>query len=381
MKWLVTGHRKSLETCSRALFVYLGGIQMDESYQYTTAEQQLQKLKRQKLAIIDEDLAKSALRTYGYYNIINGYRDPYITRSYGKKLYNAGVTFEQIFALFSLDHNIRNAVMLSMIDFEEHLRAVVSNIIGKDFGIDHKKYLNKNNYRDKPVNDSYFSRNKILGTLYELAEKSKKEPLQYYRNKYKTIPPWILLKGTYFGTLVNYIRLFKKPQREQLVKALYMDRITTENIDSYKDFLSDTLFLCLEYRNLTAHGGRVYNHIPKKNIRMFKGNNKNGGIVQLLFALDHLQYHQPFERLNNAINKSLNSYCHLYPNDITRLEQAIGIRITVENYVWANHDTQKYHTTQHCSGCNHNEHITLKHAREMGYSPCKKCCNNIIPIV
>lgn len=84
MKWLVTGHRKSLETCSRALFVYLGGIQMDESYQYTTAEQQLQKLKRQKLAIIDEDLAKSALRTYGYYNIINGYRDPYITRSYGE---------------------------------------------------------------------------------------------------------------------------------------------------------------------------------------------------------------------------------------------------------------------------------------------------------
>ena len=264
MKWLVTGHRKSLETCSRALFVYLGGIQMDESYQYTTAEQQLQKLKRQKLAIIDEDLAKSALRTYGYYNIINGYRDPYITRSYGEKLYNAGVTFEQIFALFSLDHNIRNAVMLSMIDFEEHLRAVVSNIIGKDFGIDHKKYLNKNNYRDKPVNDSYFSRNKILGTRYELAEKSKKDPLQYYRNKSKTIPPWILLKGTYFGTLVNYIRLFKKPQREQLVKALYMDRITTENIDSYKDFLSDTLFLCLEYRNLTAHGGRVYNHIPKK---------------------------------------------------------------------------------------------------------------------
>lgn len=49
---------------------------MDESYQYTTAEQQLQKLKLQKLTILDEDLAKSALRTYGYYNIINGYRDP-----------------------------------------------------------------------------------------------------------------------------------------------------------------------------------------------------------------------------------------------------------------------------------------------------------------
>lgn len=355
-------------------------MQMDESYQYTTAEQQLHKLKLQKLTILDEDLAKATLKTYGYYNIINGYRDPYITRSYGEKIYNTGVTFEQIFALFSLDHNIRDAVMLSMIDFEEHLRAVVANIIGKDFGIDHKDYLRKNNYRDKPVNDIYFSRNKILGTLYELAEKSKKEPLKYYRTKYKTIPPWILLKGTYFGTLVNYIRLFKKPQRDQLVKALYEDLITDNNIDIYKDLLSDTLFLCLEYRNLTAHGGRVYNHIPKKNIRMLQNSDKNGGIVQLLFALDCFQYHRPFERLNNALNESLNKYCHLYPNDIPRLEQSLGIKITAENYVWANHNTQKYHINPHCSGSNSNEHITLKYANELGYSPCKKCCNNIIPI-
>lgn len=351
---------------------------MYDSYQYTTVEQQLNKLKAQKLTILDEEYAKSALLTYGYYNIINGYRDPYITRSYDKKLYNPGVTFEQIFALFSLDHRIRDAIMLSMIDFEEHLRAVVSNIIGKDFGIDHKKYLNKNNYRDKSVNDSYFSRNKILNTLHDLAEKSKKEPLQYYRKKYETIPPWILLKGTYFGTLVNYIRLFKKAQRDQLTKALYGDAITSENIDTYKDFLSDTLFLCLEYRNLTAHGGRVYNHIPKKKIRMLEKSNKHVGIVQLLFALGRFQYHQPFERLSKAINSSLNEYCHSYPNDISRLEQAIGVNISIENYVWANHNTQKYHTLPHCSGSNSNERITLTCAKEMSYIPCKKCCNNII---
>ena len=352
---------------------------MDESYQYTTAEQQLQKLKLQKLTILNEEQAKSALETYGYYNIINGYRDPYITRSYGEKIYNSGVTFEQIFALFSLDHNIRDAVMLSMIDFEEHLRAVVSNIIGKDFGIDHNNYLSKNNYRDKPVNDSYFSRNKILNTLYELAEKSKKEPLQYYRNKYKTIPPWILLKGTYFGTLVNYIRLFKKPQRDQLVKALYGRRVTSENIDTFKDLLSDSLFLCLEYRNLTAHGGRVYNHAPKKTLRYPKGN--NSGITQLLYALDNFQYHLPFERLDSTINKALNNYCHSYPHDVPRLEQALGTNITVENYVWANHKAKKYHTNPHCSGANNCEHITLKSAVETGYTPCKKCCNNIVPAV
>ena len=165
------------------LFLYTKELHMN-NYVYTTVEEQIEKLKKQQLTIIDKSVAMAKLSTYGYYNIINGYRDPYITRLYGEKRYNPGVTFEQIFALFTLDHNLRNAVLLSMIDIEEHLRAVVANIIGKDFGIDHHQYLKKNNYRDKKVSDSYFRRDRILQTLFDLAEKSNKEPIQYYRNKY-----------------------------------------------------------------------------------------------------------------------------------------------------------------------------------------------------
>lgn len=75
-------------------------------YNYTTTDQQIQKLKSQLLIFENENLAKQILQTYGYYNIINGYRDPYIIREYGTKKYSSDVTFEQIFALFSLDHEI-----------------------------------------------------------------------------------------------------------------------------------------------------------------------------------------------------------------------------------------------------------------------------------
>ena len=122
---------------------------MENLYKYTTAEQQIQKLKSQHLSFDDEKKATTILKTYGYYNIINGYRDPYITREYGNKTYNPDVTFEQIFALFVFDHNIRNAILLSMIDLEEHLKAVVADIISESFGSNHEDYLNKNNYRDK----------------------------------------------------------------------------------------------------------------------------------------------------------------------------------------------------------------------------------------
>ena len=132
--------QKSLEIYSRAFFVF-GGILMDNVYDYTTTEQQIQKLKSQLLTFENEKLAAQILQTYGYYNIINGYRDPYIIREYGTKKYCPDVTFEQIFALFMLDHEIRDAVLLSMIDLEEHLRAVVADIIAEDFGSDYKKYL------------------------------------------------------------------------------------------------------------------------------------------------------------------------------------------------------------------------------------------------
>ena len=260
-----------------------------------------------------------------------------------------------------------------MIDIEEHLRAVVSNIIGKDFGIDHQQYLQKNNYRDKKVSDPYFRRDRILQSLRDLAGKSTKEPICYYRNKYGYVPPWILLKGAYFGTLVNYIRFFKKAQRDTLIIELYGNQISPEKMDYYKDLLSDTLFLCLEYRNLAAHGGRVYNYSAKQQLRTNSSNTYNG-ISRLLFALSHFQFKQPFNRLQRAINNSLNEYCHAYPNDINRLEQALGIHIEVQSYIWANGKTLKYHTNPHCSGSINCKKIPFSQAIELGYTPCKKCC-------
>ena len=346
------------------------------NYAYTTVEDQIKKLKRQKLSIIDEPAAKAKLSTYGYYNIINGYREPYITRTYDAKTYNPGVTFEQIFGLFTLDHNLRNAVLLSMIDIEEHLRAVVANIIGKDFGIDHHQYLKKNNYRDKKVSDSYFRRDRILQSLYDLAEKSNKEPIQYYRNKYGYVPPWILLKGAYFGTLVNYIRFLKKKQRDVLIRELYGSQVSAKNEEYCKDLLSDTLFLCLEYRNLAAHGGRVYNYSAKQILRTDKATGYNG-ISRLLFALNCFQFKQPYIRLQRAINNSLNEYCHAYSDDLERMEQALGLHIEVRNYIWVNRKTLKFHANPHCSGSINCQRIPLDQALNLGFVPCKKCCQNL----
>lgn len=377
--------QKSLveRTFPKALFVYhyRKEVFMDETYGYTTTKQQIEKLESQKLKIDDRTLAERLLNTYGYYNIINGYRDPYITREYDKKYYTKGITFEQLFQLFIFDHTIRDSISLAMIDLEEHLRAIVADIIAESFGTDHNVYLRKNNYRDKRTRHSHFSRNAILDKLKKNAEECPYDPIKYYRNKYHVVPPWILMKGTYFNTLVNFTRFFKKNERDKLVSTLFGNKVNNDNIEDMKDLLSDVLFMCLEYRNLAAHGGRVYNYVPKASLRACADTNIQAGLHQLVYALDQFDYNQPFERVKNSINHALTNYCKSFPDDLIRLEKVTGLKIEVHTKVWINENTRKYHSKRHCSGSNLERRVDISIAEDEGYAPCQKCAKNIVSVI
>ena len=66
----------------------------------------------------------------------------------------------------------------------------------------------------------------------------------------------------------------------------------------------DTLFICIEYRNLSAHGGRIYNHECKSRLRFPPNANSLHGFSQLLFLLNMLKYQLPFEHLSDEIGRA-----------------------------------------------------------------------------
>ena len=113
---------------------------------FTTFEQQINILKKRNLKFINEENAYHLLKRFGYYNIINGYKDPYITKQEnGEEFYQDGVTFEQIFSLYQLDRNLRHAVINSMLEIEDNLRNVVAHIIAESFTAEEIKYLDRTN--------------------------------------------------------------------------------------------------------------------------------------------------------------------------------------------------------------------------------------------
>lgn len=302
---------------------------MDE-INYTTPTEQIEKLRSQNMIILNEDFAKEQLQQCGYSNLIKSYRDPYTLVSNGRKIYRSGITFEQVLSLYTLDKNLRNAVMSAMLDLEEHIKEAAADVVASSFGVHQDRYLQFRNYRDKSKRKRRFSLAGILETMQKTL-KTDKNPIFHYSSVHGIVPPWILFKSIYFSSL--------------------------------------------EYRNLAAHGGRIYNYECKNKLRVIQNTNSNfHGFSLLLLLLSFFKYSSPFEILNDALTKELNRHCNLFPEDITYLGQILNVNITISNNVWVTGRSKKYHRDKHCSGILNAKSIDVKAAETQSYTPCKKCC-------
>ncbi|MBT9857552.1 hypothetical protein GPK86_14255 [Blautia faecis] len=345
---------------------------------YATIDEQIEKLKKQGLIIDDIDFAKTELSLYGYSNLIKSYRDPYTIVSDGKKFYRSGITFEQIWSLYILDKNLRNAVMASMLDLEEHIKEAAADVIASKYGIDQNDYLQFRNFVNKKKRKERFSLPSILDTL-KAALDTDKNPIAHYSEKYGVVPPWILFKSIYFSTIVNFINLFKPEEQSILASKLYDENALNIHGKDLIFLMLDTLFICIEYRNLAAHGGRIYNHVSKSRLRFAsQTNNSIHGFSQLLFLLNMLNYQFPFEHLSDSLNYELSRHCSMYPEDITYLSQILNVNIIQRTPVWITSKSNKYHMDRHCCGIKDPIELDLSEAKKNALQPCKKCCHEII---
>ncbi len=347
--------------------------------EYSTPKQQIEKLKAQGLIINDENYAASVLSCYGYSNLIKSYREPYIFHDNGKLRYRSGVTFEQIASIYELDKNIRNSVMASMQDLEEHFKELAANVVAHSFGTNQDDYLRFRNYQNKRKSIEKFKLGSILDSLKSQLE-TPKDPIHYYYNTYGIVPPWILFKSVYFSTMVNFIDQFKTPEHTELMHLLmnYEDLGLSES--SARMLMMDILFVCMEYRNNAAHGGRMYNFIPRNKIRaasIFGSDSVdfNPAYTCLILLLGTLRYKTPCEQLDLALTTEINRHCMLFPQDVTYLGKLLKINIEVHQYVYLSPISNKYHTDPNCSGLKNAIQAERSLAINNGYTPCKKCCN------
>lgn len=261
-------------------------------------------LKDKGVIISNEEEALKKIKKYSYYSIVNTYKDVFKDTNGN---YKKNVTFDEIFALYSFDKNIRYIFLKYTLEIEVIIKALLSENIISKYGLDN--FLVFENF---DTNMSKQSVEDILNRIKdELSNQNgKHDAVTHYMQNYGFMPPYILTKILTFGELSKLYGILKQEDRQAISKEFKMS----------DKLLKQILINLSMIRNICAHNDRLYSFHSKflisykkidKNYER-KANSTNIYIILkcMEYMLDSNNSKKLKEEINNEIiklEKNLNS--------------------------------------------------------------------------
>lgn len=234
---------------------------------FLSLSDQILLLQNRNLTINNQNSVADALLRFGYYQIINGYGAPFETKDNGDKLYNDGITFEDIYRQFLLDRDLISIITPNIINIEQHLETVIAYFIAEKFGVisditSNSSYLNKQNYNFK--NGTFKTLDYVIKTMKTTPDK----PTSWYRKHKNHVPPWILFSNLTFGQVTNFYKIIPRDIQKDIVS-----RFIPNKLIKHSDFFKTNFFIYLEllriFRNKGSHGSVFSsNKFTKYNLRI-----------------------------------------------------------------------------------------------------------------
>ena len=230
--------------------------------EFKTLDEQLGIFKSKGLTINDEEEARNILLKENYF-FINGYRRVLIVSSKEKKFVK-GATFDELYAIFMFDRELRNILFKNLLIVENNIKSIISYKLSVKYGYKEKNYLKESNFttdnKDKRrVSDVI---NKMKRQI-RVNSQNHSATLHYVTN-YGYIPLWVLVKVLSFG-LINELYGILKPEDQKEIADLY--NVEMEDMEIYLSLLAN-------YRNLCAHEDIVFDHRTQKYISNTKYHNE-----------------------------------------------------------------------------------------------------------
>lgn len=224
---------------------------------FLTYEEQIEHLEKDKKINCKGDNAKSILCKNGYFNIVNGYKEPFVQGrdKNNDHIYIGGTTIQDLFEVKRFDEELRMCLLRYITKVEEEVRTI--------FGYKFDQYNNNGEIKWDSI-DAYELNNNIqYNNIQYVIERANKELeslnqkayINHYLEKYNFIPTWILTKAINFSTLIDLIKNSKKPVKDSLC-SLY--GLTMENKMPDYALLIGSLNWIRQVRNACAHNERIY---------------------------------------------------------------------------------------------------------------------------
>lgn len=224
--------------------------------EFKTIDEQIELLKARNVLFDNESNAKKILLNNNYYNIINGYKDLFLDENNSNN-YKLGTKFEEIYALYEFDRQLRNIFLEYILKIENSMRALIAYYFSQEYGNDN--YLKLDNFETfKDVSITIENKKKqikfiqtLLGNINKnIANNVENKYIGHYITNFGFIPLWVLVNILSFGDICNFYRLMKQKERIEIAMEF---NIAETDLSSLLNILSKT-------RNLCAHDERLYNY-------------------------------------------------------------------------------------------------------------------------
>jgi len=285
---------------------------------FKTFEEQIEILESRGLTINDKSFAMYILSTENYYNIINGYKSPFIDYSNtSSESFLPNTKFEEIYALYEFDRNLRILFLKFLLKIENMVKTNIAYVFSQKYGYDN--YLKYENF-DLTGKKSYSQVGSLITNLHrDIADQiDKNSSVTHYIKTHGYLPPWVLVNILTFGRISKFYSNLKQVDRQQVSKNI--------NIDLYEHELKNYLEFLSIMRNLCAHSERLYNykcHVKLKHNKLYDtinyNNSRKNDIFSLLICLKLLLNRNDF----NVLIKELDLLLYVLNTELTSISLSI----------------------------------------------------------
>ena len=275
---------------------------------FTEIDQQIRILQTRNLEISDIEDVYTKLLHHNYYTVINGYKSPFLDRDSSQELYIPGTSFNEVFALYSFDCNLRALLLEYILKAEHELRSVISHHFAKKHQEEkYPDYLDIKNFDIRKDGTLPPKKAKLYEKLRtDIKEELKKQQsknnqmIEHYNRDYKNIPPWILVSIFSFGMLRCFYSCLSNKDQNDIARVF---GLAPEKLDDYLGALNT-------YRNSCAHDERIYNKplrskVVRKDVNEVKREYSRVYIVILILKdlLDASTFMSFYSKLDDYISE------------------------------------------------------------------------------
>lgn len=227
---------------------------------FKTYDEQINLLISRNVVIDDYEFAKSALSSFSYYTLINGYKNTFLSEA-GTDSFIPNTNFKDLYTLHIIDSNLNNIILKNILFAERFLKTRLAYLISKNYGVytdpNDMSNCNPDDYLCRSNYQSGNGRNNILKSVKaSLTFSQANSSVVHYMQHKNHVPAWILATNIPFGLTIKWYDILISSDKDIICNEFISDNSLP--IEKKKEFLKVSLSLLREYRNKIAHGHRTF---------------------------------------------------------------------------------------------------------------------------